>query len=314
MSLIMSELSTFCVVYADCFYFYHQQLHQTSHKAICFSDIRLENVLKNLHRGSRVRRQDKARWSKMVGSTSLNGISWFLVPKIWTCSHNMFMCAWGQHSCDVWRYRCFEAYEWYDPWNLSILWLSFSQPANKFHMQISYGWKWYNHNLSRETPRACFPNHTKICKPLLPLGILSTARFQYLMIATAQVHMPFCVIHFRSPSSSQIAKSPRNRSQLRLYIKQHFQKKIKKYIYLTQKLQLFVCLQSPKKLIKVIPILQRSSKWFSKISRSSTGPKANSKSHTRFAPPRCLRVSRSPGRQPEAGWDSGISFVRVKQG
>lgn len=38
-----------------------------------------------------------------------------------------------------------------------------------------------------------------------------------------------CVIHFRSPSSSQTAKSPRNRSQLRLYIKQHF-KKNKKYI------------------------------------------------------------------------------------
>lgn len=75
MSFIMSELSTFCVVCASCFYFYHQQLHQTSHKAICFSDIRLENVLKNSHRGSRVRRQDKARWSKMVASTSLNGIS-----------------------------------------------------------------------------------------------------------------------------------------------------------------------------------------------------------------------------------------------
>lgn len=198
---------------------YHQQLHQTSHKAICFSDIRLENVLKNSHGESRVRRQvgqDKPRWSKMVGSTSLNGISWFLVPNCWTCSHNMFMCAWERHSCDVWRYRCFEAYEWYDPWNCSILWLALSQPANKFHMQM------IQPQFVKRDSACLFPKSYKNLQTSMASGNDSYS---------SSTHAACCVIHFRSPSSSQIAKSPRNRSQLRLYIKQHFKKNIKKYIF-----------------------------------------------------------------------------------
>lgn len=78
----MSELSTFCVVYASCFYFYHQQLHQTSHKAICFSDIRLKNEEKSIEEAGFEGKWGKPRWSKMLGSTSLNGISWFLVPLV----------------------------------------------------------------------------------------------------------------------------------------------------------------------------------------------------------------------------------------
>ena len=58
------------------------------------------------------------------------------------------------------------------------------------------------------------------------MGILSTTHSQRFMIATAQVHMSFCVMHFRSPSSSQIAKSPRNRSELRVHMKQNFKKKV----------------------------------------------------------------------------------------
>ena len=159
----------FCVVYASCFYFYHQRFHQTSHKAICFSDIRLENEEKTIEEAGFKDKLDKPRWSKMIGSTSFNGISWFLAPIVEhfrrTCSG---VHAWGQHSCDVWRYRWFEVYEWFDPWNLSIFSLSLSQvPACK-QIQIVYGWKCYNRNLSRETQHVCSPNHTKICKPPWP--------------------------------------------------------------------------------------------------------------------------------------------------